>query len=158
MTNEQKLKKQGQRENEIQHFELVRKSNPHILKCVYVRNQYHPFDLKINSGGTYVAGEIKVRKYTLEFFLKNPPYIELLKLYQMKMKQETIKFMKGIDVKLMYFNFTSDGYLMVYELAGDFFRDFKWEKKLLPVDDFTDEKVFKLVAELEHPIEIIKLN
>jgi hypothetical protein len=115
----------------------------------------HPYDAKFQSGITYCIGEIKVRKdRDIEYFASYGPYLELKKIEGMWKQKEYIKQNKGIDVQMLYFNFAENG-LQIYYLNEPWTYNFNW--KYLPKDNYEpDIKIWKLVAELKNPQEIIK--
>ena len=115
----------------------------------------HPYDVKMQSGDTYCISEIKVRKdRDMEFFNKYGAYLELTKANGMWKEKEYIKEKNDVDVKMMYFNFASDG-LQIYHLNEPWTYTFYW--KYLPKDNFDPSiKVWKMVADLKNPVEQIK--
>lgn len=116
----------------------------------------HSYDVKMRSGQTYFIAETKVRQeYSSDFFLKHGPYLEFIKGYQMDLEKRFIKRIKKTEVKMLYYNFSSDG-LQIYEIEDLWNYKFDW--KLLPKDNVNKELVWKMVTELKNPIETLKLN
>jgi hypothetical protein len=138
---------------EEQHFENF--VNKKEIKRYSFTPLDHPYDAKFQSGITYCIGEIKVRKdRDIEYFNKYGPFLELKKIEGMWKQKEYIKNTKGIDVQMLYFNFAENG-LQIYYLNEPWTYNFIW--RLLPKDNYEPEiKIWKLVATLKKPQEIIK--
>lgn len=113
-----------------------------------------PYDVKYRFEDRYYIGETKVRiDKDTSFFLQYGPFLELRKIENMYLEKQQIKKEKNIDVDMVYINVTSDSF-MLYQLSEPWTYDFEW--KYLPKNNYTNEKIWKMVHCLEKPIMIIK--
>jgi hypothetical protein len=113
-----------------------------------------PYDVKYQLESRYYIGETKVRiDKDTSFFLQYGPVLELKKIEGIYKCQQEIKEEKNIDVDMVYINVTSDSF-MLYKLKNPWEYDFEW--KLLPKNNYTNEKIYKMVHCLTEPFQIIK--
>lgn len=142
--NKQKIEEQ--RFDEFAKSKGITRYNYTALECSY--------DVKMLSGSTYIIGETKVRDdYDMSFFNNYGAFLELKKMDGMFEQKERIKREKGIDVELYYFNFASNG-LQIFALKNPW--DYKFDWKYLPKNNIDKSvKVWKMVAVLKEPVEII---
>lgn len=135
---------------------LTERKGGTFTKVTYTSDLYDSYDVKMLSGRTCVAAEIKVRDYDLNFFKKYSPFIERVKLEGMIRERDRILSERGIRVSLFYFNFTSDGFVQVFELSE--VKSYQWKKVQLPNDDYHRTPVWKEVAELGKSFELVNIT
>lgn len=148
------MKQSVQRKQAIEEKKFLGYLDLKGINKFYLTPLESPYDAQMKSGNTYCLCEIKVRKdKDMDYFDKYGPFLELKKIEGMWREKERIKREKGVDMQMLYFNYSSNG-LQIYYLNEPWKYNFSW--MLLPKDNYEPHiKVWKMVSELKNSQEMI---
>lgn len=148
MTKEQFMALSAKRERFL--HATVSAANPMISQYTHTHDAYYVYDGWQVSGDTSQIFEIKVRDYNLTYLLNYGARIEQQKFINLKSVKERTKQKNGVDAKILYYSFTSSGYV-IYELPEDY--NYDWKLKWCQKNDYSNEKELKWCCDL--PQELV---
>lgn len=154
-TKEQSFKEKEIREQKAMKWYELTKELQGVYLTTDVTEKYAPIDNWMISGATECLVEVKVRTQYTSTQINNwgGAYIEFNKLEGIRQHLDEM----NIKLPVYYFNFFQDC-LHIYEIDLDPTM-YSWSLKKLQKDDFDKgKKVYKFVAPLKKPIEILKYS
>jgi hypothetical protein len=128
----------------------VASDNSNIKEYTHTLDQYAHYDGWQVSGDSRQIIEIKVRDYSLSYLMKYGARIEQQKFNSLAEIQKKTKEAKGIDADIVYYSFTSTGYV-IYLMPAHY--NYDWQQKWCQKDDYSNEKELKWCCDL--PKELI---